>query len=47
MNYIYICVNGNAENFGNFTGLLCEDDCKDGVEDFIYPETFISGKEQE
>ena len=38
MHDLYICVNGNAENFGQFTGLLCEDDCPDGEEEFIYPE---------
>lgn len=26
----YICVNGNSENFGNYTGLLSEDECEDG-----------------
>lgn len=30
MGSLYICVNGNADNFGQFTGLLNEDDCKDG-----------------
>lgn len=28
----YICVNGKSANFGDFTGLCCEDDCEDGEE---------------
>lgn len=30
MGDLYICVNGKSENFGNYTGLCCEDDCEDG-----------------
>ena len=30
MGELYICVNGNSENFREFTGLCCEDDCEDG-----------------
>lgn len=40
MRDLYICVNGNAENFGSFTGLLSEDDCPDGEEEFVYPEVY-------
>lgn len=31
MDGLYICVNGKSENFGNYTGICCEDDCKDGI----------------
>lgn len=31
MDLIYIGVNGNSDNFGNITGLCCEDECEDGV----------------
>ena len=31
MNGLYLCVNGNSSNLGNFTGLCCEDDCEDCV----------------
>ncbi len=30
MGGLYICVNGNCENFGNYTGIMCDDDCEDG-----------------
>ncbi len=30
MSDLYICVNGNGEMLGQFTGLMCEDECKDG-----------------
>ena len=30
MGELYICVNGNSENFREFTGICCEDDCEDG-----------------
>lgn len=30
MNDLYLCVNGNSEMLGSYTGLLCEDDCEDG-----------------
>lgn len=32
-NDLYICVNGHSENFGEYTGLCCEDDCEDGEEE--------------
>ena len=31
MNELHICVNGNSENLGIFTGLCCEDECEDAV----------------
>ena len=31
MGDLYICVNGNSENFGTYTGLCCEDECTDWV----------------
>ena len=31
MDGLYICVNGNSSNLGNFTGLCCEDECEDCV----------------
>lgn len=31
MNNLYICVNGNSEHLGEFTGMCSEDDCEDGV----------------
>lgn len=30
MTGLYICVNGDSENFGQYTGVCCEDECKDG-----------------
>ena len=30
---IYICVNGTSENFGEYTGLYCEDECEDGEQE--------------
>ena len=33
MGSLYICVNGESENFAEFTGLCCEDDCEDGEMD--------------
>lgn len=33
MDGLYICVNGDSENFGGYTGLCCEDECEDGVAD--------------
>jgi len=30
MSGLYICVNWNSEMFGQFTGFMCEDECKDG-----------------
>jgi len=29
MDFLAICVNGRSENFGNYTGVLCEDECED------------------
>lgn len=29
---LYICTNQNSPNFGEYTGLCCEDECKDGEE---------------
>ena len=34
MGELYICVNFNSENFGNYTGICCEDECDDGEEEF-------------
>ena len=34
MRELYICVNGKAENFGDFVDLFYEDDCPDGENDF-------------
>lgn len=31
MDPLYICVNGDADNFGEFTGLCSEYDCPDCV----------------
>lgn len=31
MNGLYICVNADCENFGSYTGLMCEDDCSQGI----------------
>ena len=33
MGGLYICANGDSENFGEYTGLCCEDECGDGVAD--------------
>ena len=30
MGELYICVNGTSGNFGEYTGLCCEDECKEG-----------------
>ena len=30
MGSLYICVNGESSNFGEYVGLLSEDDCPDG-----------------
>lgn len=27
---LYICTNADSQNFGEYTGLCCEDDCSDG-----------------
>lgn len=32
MDELYICVNGNCDNFGEYTGICCEDECEDGEE---------------
>lgn len=34
MGSLYICVNGKADNFSQFTGLMCEDDCEFGESEF-------------
>ncbi len=31
-NDLYICSNKNSENFGEYTGICCEDECEDGEE---------------
>ena len=31
-NGLYICKNENSENFGEYTGICCEDECEDGEE---------------
>ncbi len=33
MDGMYICVNGNSGNLGNFTGICSEDECDEGEED--------------
>lgn len=30
---LYICANENSANFGQYTGICCEDECQDGEED--------------
>ena len=30
MGDLYICVNGNCDNFGEYVGICCEDECEDG-----------------
>ncbi|MGN0415987.1 MAG: hypothetical protein ACI4FX_10935 [Agathobacter sp.] len=29
---LYICTNKNSQNYGEYTGLCCEDECDDGEE---------------
>lgn len=29
---LYICSNKDSDNFGEYTGLCCEDECEDGEE---------------
>lgn len=36
MDDLYICVNGDSEHFGEFTGLCCENECEDGELDVSY-----------
>lgn len=31
-NGLCICKNENSENFGEYTGICCEDECEDGEE---------------
>ena len=38
MGDLSICVNGNSQNFGAYTGICCEDDCEDGVPDLCEAE---------
>lgn len=33
MDGLYLCVNGNSDRLGEFTGVLCVDDCEYGVAD--------------
>ena len=33
MKDLYICVNGDSENFGQFTGICADDECVDCVFD--------------
>lgn len=33
MDGLYLCVNGNSDRLGEFTGVLCVDDCEYGVSD--------------
>ena len=28
-NSLYVCTNENSENFGEYTGICCEDECED------------------
>lgn len=37
-NNLYICKNPHSDNYGEFTGICCEDDCEDG-EDGIKAES--------
>lgn len=32
MDGLYICVNYNSENFREYTGICCENECEDGEE---------------
>lgn len=32
---LYVCMNKNSENFGEYTGICCEDECEDGVADLF------------
>lgn len=32
MGSLYICVNANSESFGEYTGILSEDECEEGEE---------------
>lgn len=36
MGSLYVCVNMRADNFLEYTGLCCEDDCEYGEEDDDY-----------
>ena len=31
-NGLFICTNENSENYMEYTGICCEDDCEDGEE---------------
>lgn len=31
MDELFICVNGNSDKFGSYTGYCCTDDCEDFV----------------
>ena len=39
MDGLYICVNGKSDNFGEYTGICCEDDCNDGEKDYDFLES--------
>lgn len=32
-NDLYTCANQDSQNFGEYTGILCEDECEDGKSD--------------
>lgn len=32
---LYICTNENSQNFMEYTGLCCEDECEDGEKDDV------------
>lgn len=34
MDGLYVCVNGKSDNFMQFTGICCEDECEDGEEEW-------------
>lgn len=29
---LHVCTNKNSENYGEYTGICCEDECEDGEE---------------
>lgn len=31
--FLYICANENSDNFGEYTGICCEDECEDCVKE--------------
>lgn len=36
MGTLCICVNGNSENFGQYTSICCEDECEEGESDELF-----------